>query len=235
MVAAEGIPVIPKIPDVRIGTREGIDPTTLQRLLTLVQVSVNQLIDSPLLKGTRVEKVALNDGEITRVPHKLGRPPLGWFVTRTRLKGEETYETRPRTITSAATFSVDHGLGAAPFQMQPHLVCLNNEDGYTAGQIIYPFWTQTSDGTVLENGMTAVASDSSITVRYGTSATVFLAQNATTGAGVTLVNANWNLVIRAFRYRHVIDQQAGEDKPDQYLRLVGSGFVAGETCDLYVF
>lgn len=224
-----------KIPDVRVAPDGALDMTALQRLLSVIKTSVDALTRVPMLKGVRLEKVAIADGEVTRVPHKLGRPPTGWWTTRTRYKGAEAYESAQQTITSAGSLDLEHGLGGAPLSVQAHLVCINNEDGWVTGDILLLTHEQHFAAATSERGVVFKLSDSVISAYYGSEATVFMAKAETTGAGASLVNTNWRMVVRATRYRRLIDQQQQETSPEKYLRLLGSGFVTGETCDLWVW
>ncbi len=221
-----------KVADIRVGTREGVDPTALERQLTVMRTALNAVIDSPLTSGNHIEKVVINDGGITRVPHKLGRKPLGWFVTRTRYRGAEVFESAQQTITSSGTVSFAHGLGGAPLLVVPHLVCLTAEDGYEVGDLVYPFSIQHSTA---ERGVSIGADSTNIVAAYGSAAVVFEAQPETGGAAVSLTNANFSLVVRAWRERRLIDQQASETSPEMFLRLLGSGFLDDESLDLWIF
>jgi hypothetical protein len=220
------------VPDIRVTGADGaIDPVALQRSLAQLRAATNQAAGNVVANGNRLEEVAFTNGGLVRVPHKLGRKPLGWFVTRTRLLGLEAYDSGNQTITSSGALSLTHGLGGTPLQVAPLLVCTTNEDGYVAGDEI---WIASQHNTA-ERGASFVSTSTTIAVQYGTAATVFEAQSMATGSMASLSNANFALVVRAYRPRRIIDQQANETLPESFLRLYGTGFVTGETCDLWVF
>lgn len=102
-----------------------------------------------------------------------------------------------RTITSAGTFTFNHGLGSIPKYIQCNLVCQTGEFNYSAGDVILVD-TQVDPTNAVGRGISIKMDSTSIVVRYGSTANVFVGINATTGAVGALTNANWKLRLRAF-------------------------------------
>ena len=59
-----------------------IDDENTQRFQAAIVPAVNQLSANPLLQGVRVSPAAiLSSTAPTRIPHKLGRAFIGYFIT----------------------------------------------------------------------------------------------------------------------------------------------------------
>lgn len=123
-----------------------------------------------------------------------GTLPLanGGLGATTPLGGRTTLElnsyTSPdQTITSGGQLILAHGLGRTPIFVDVLLVNVTAEAGYTAGQVVKSL-------CVLSNnqGFSAILDSTNLTIRFGSGATVFSINNATTGAATTITNANWN-------------------------------------------
>lgn len=108
----------------------------------------------------------------------------------------EEYESGEQTITSAGALTLSHGLGARPKIVQYSLVCIEDEAGYTAGEVIAVDFgaTSTSDNRV----NTAKLGTSAINVRFSNQTACFIAGHATTGLATGLTNSKWKLVVRAW-------------------------------------
>lgn len=100
----------------------------------------------------------------------------------------------PAVITSAGSISLTHGLGAAPSLLQLSLVCVTGEADYSTGDVI-----AISAGSNSNRGVSATLTSTSIVIRFGSDANAFQAAHKTTGATTALTNANWNLIVRAWR------------------------------------
>lgn len=121
--------------------------------------------------------------------------PSGSGAALTGVIGTKSFTSAQQTITSNGALTLAHGLGAAPFIFPLQLVCQTGEANWTAGQIINVNYGVLNSGTGLN---AAVSSDSTnIYIRYSNSGSVFQYLDATTGAGVSLTNANWKLVVKA--------------------------------------
>lgn len=49
-----------------------------------VESAFEGVLNAPILDGTLVRDVCLEAGKVNEVHHKLGRPAIGWFITRKR-------------------------------------------------------------------------------------------------------------------------------------------------------
>ena len=108
------------------------------------------------------------------------------------------YASPEQTITSAGLLTLAHLLGSVPKVVTAELVCKTAEFGYAVNDVIQINPSQSSSSAADAFGISVIKDATNLKVRYGNSGTVFLALNATTGAGVNLTNANWRLVLRAF-------------------------------------
>lgn len=108
------------------------------------------------------------------------------------------YVSAEQTITAAGTLTLAHGLGAVPKFITAELVCKTADLNYSIGDVVQIHVMQQSSATADNFGLSAKKDATNITVRYGSGATVFLLNNATTGAGAGATNANWRLVVRAW-------------------------------------
>lgn len=125
--------------------------------------------------------------------------PVAWTDILSFLGFSAYFESAEQTITSAGALTIAHGLGREPIFIQTFLVCKTAEDGYTAGQKVIVNPSLSADGGGASGLGTAIVPDATnINVRYGDTATVFQHLHFTTGVLVTLTNANWRLVIRAW-------------------------------------
>ena len=57
------------------------DDQTLSLLQTSWAAQLNSVLANPLMQGTLLRSIDLINGT-TQVNHKLGRPLIGWFITR---------------------------------------------------------------------------------------------------------------------------------------------------------
>lgn len=100
-----------------------------------------------------------------------------------------------QTITSAGTLSLAHGLGSMPLLVQLRVKCLTAEANYSVGdEIVVDMVGQTASN----RGISIVPDSSNIVIRFGSAVNVFQVPDKTTGAGATLTNANWALIVKAW-------------------------------------
>jgi hypothetical protein len=104
------------------------------------------------------------------------------------------YESSQLTITTASSFTLTHGLGKLPSNVQAWLVCVNASEGWSVGDYYGPIGAETfADGA--NNGMAILMNTTDIKIKLGAQATPIL---SSTGArGITY--ANWKLVVRAWK------------------------------------
>lgn len=110
----------------------------------------------------------------------------------------ETFLSAFQPITSTTKVVLPHGLSSKPKIIVGYLKCLTAEFNYSQDdELEIPLVSQVTSGTN-DHGISVIADATSITYRYGSQARVFLALNATTGTTEQLINANWQMFIRAF-------------------------------------
>lgn len=64
----------------------------INQLQSNIGLVVNPLQEIPLNQGVLIQNVSLTSGA-NRIPHGLGRPLIGWFVTRMRTVFRQIYDT----------------------------------------------------------------------------------------------------------------------------------------------
>lgn len=121
--------------------------------------------------------------------------PLRTAQYVTNLLATQKYVSPEQTITSGGLLTLAHGLGAVPSALQFRLVCKTAEHGYAVGAVIATELAQTGGGTIIN---TASMSAANVNIRFSSAANCFTAANFSTGAPVTLTNANWRLVVLAW-------------------------------------
>lgn len=104
------------------------------------------------------------------------------------------YTSTEQTITSGGLRTLAHGLGAAPSFFACRLKCATAEHNWTVGDEMQAELSPSGATTI--NSIWADATN--VYVRYSNTANCFNGGNKTTGAAVTLTNANWRLIVRAY-------------------------------------
>lgn len=119
----------------------------------------------------------------------------GYNLDGAALAITKVYASPAQTITAAGALTLAHGLGVEPKLVTATLICGTNDAGYTAGQHVEVALTQS---TADNRGVSIVKDATNLTIRFGSSANTFQVLNATTGAGTSIVNADWTIIFRAF-------------------------------------
>lgn len=101
-----------------------------------------------------------------------------------------------QTITSGGLLTIAHGLGQAPKITQFELVCITADAGWAINDVIIVHVNATSAGNDRINSCYVDATN--LYFRFSNAATCFTSGIKTTGAAVSLTNANWRLRIRVF-------------------------------------
>lgn len=109
----------------------------------------------------------------------------------------KSYVSADQTITTAGALTLAHSLGAVPTLLKFFLVCQTGELNYSAGDVIVVD-TQIDPTNAVGRGISAKIDSTNITIRYGSTANVFMGLNATTGNIAPLTNANWKFRVRAW-------------------------------------
>lgn len=112
------------------------------------------------------------------------------------------YASAEQVITSAGTLSLSHGLGGIPDLVYGELVCKTAEFGYSIGDRVAIPLAHQNLGSIGSYGCTAMPKASTVDLQFGLREDVFLVNRRDPSAGnvVSLTNANWRLVVRAFRF-----------------------------------
>ncbi|MDF1599735.1 hypothetical protein PZ895_08085 [Mesorhizobium sp. YIM 152430] len=106
----------------------------------------------------------------------------------------EFYESGELTITSGSFITLTHGLSGIPRLATGVLRCKTAEHDYSVGDEILAMTIESAD-----YGSIIVLRPTQVVVLYGTNPSVFTAKHSSTRAGVLLTNANWRLIVRAWR------------------------------------
>lgn len=117
-----------------------------------------------------------------------------WVDTRDAVL-TESYTSSAQTITSAGPLTLAHGLSGKPEKVVLWLKCTTAEYGYAVGDET-PVSVSASLGNL---GISIVADSTNINIRYGSAANTFYITDHSSGVGVGATNANWNLIVKAWR------------------------------------
>jgi len=109
-----------------------------------------------------------------------------------------SYDSGDITVTSAAGATLTHGLGGQPRLIQIWLKCATTEGGYAVGEEVLIQAGENADNTQAR-GLSVIANSTQIKYRIGSDANAFLILAADTGNRLSITNANWRLIIRAYR------------------------------------
>lgn len=110
----------------------------------------------------------------------------------------KSYESAQQTITSSGLLTLAHGMGVAPKVVQLFLVCQVAELNYSVGDVLSLSAAGLASGTTADRGVSAVSDATNITIRLGGNLNSLIAVNKLNGNSVSLTNANWKLVVRAW-------------------------------------
>jgi hypothetical protein len=104
-----------------------------------------------------------------------------------------SFTSSDQTITSAGPLTLAHGLGVVPKLLDFQLVCQTAEQGYSIADV-----TGVRQLNGVNSGITYTIDATNVFLRYGSDGSVFQTLNKTSGAGVSLTNANWRLRVKAW-------------------------------------
>jgi len=104
------------------------------------------------------------------------------------------YESAQQTITTASSFTLTHGLGKLPSNVQVWLVCVTDSEGWSVGDWYGPIGAETfADGA--NTGVAILMNTTSIKIKLGAFSTPILSSSGVRG----ITYANWKLVVRAWK------------------------------------
>ena len=142
-----------------------------------------------------VDRVAFNEDGSMELLTPVANPTGNKVPTAGQLPFTKEYNSSAQAMANSALFTLAHGLGVEPKDIQLIAQCKTADGGYSVGQRI-----RLSVGTGISGipGITpAVWADSTnIYVRCFNNG--FSYMNATGSNGVTLTHANWDLYVRAW-------------------------------------
>jgi hypothetical protein len=119
--------------------------------------------------------------------------PAGGSINAVSIGFSKFYESPQQTITSAGALTLAHGLGRKPVLVKYVLQCTSAEGGYSIGdELTEP------QSDAANRGVSIVPDATNINIRFGSAASTFFAVRKSDGVSVSLVNASWRFVVRAW-------------------------------------
>lgn len=104
------------------------------------------------------------------------------------------YESAQQVISAAAAFTLTHGLGKLPSNVQAWFVCVTASEGWSVGDWYGPIGAETfADGA--NNGIAILMNTTQIKIKLGAQSTPILSSGGARGITYT----NWRLVVRAWK------------------------------------
>ena len=110
---------------------------------------------------------------------------------------ERPFVSAEQTITAAGALTIAHGLGASPSLIQGRYICKTAEHNYSIGDELIVSLTPIESS--LSYGMAAIPDATNISIRFGSHTNNAIILDKTTGALANMTNANWKLVVRAWK------------------------------------
>jgi hypothetical protein len=171
-------------------------------ILPITGLAANTLLGNPTADAANAQSFTVSasrligrgaSGNIANISLGTGLAFSGTSIISNNLQ-LEAYTSPQQTITAGGTLTIAHGLSARPQLIQAELVCLSDNLGYTAGDMIaIPLITHSGSNT----GVAVVATATDLILRYGSAANTFIVHNFGTGATTGITNTNWALVLHA--------------------------------------
>lgn len=110
------------------------------------------------------------------------------------LANDADYESAQQVISAAAAFTLTHGLGKLPSNVQAWFVCVIASEGWSVGDWYGPIGAETfADGA--NNGIAILMNTTQIKIKLGAQSTPILSSGGARGITYT----NWRLVVRAWK------------------------------------
>ena len=105
------------------------------------------------------------------------------------------YQSAEQTISAAGSFTLTHGLGQLPSDVQAWLVCKTSEAGYSVGDHYGPVGAETfGDGA--NNGVGIAMNTTQIKVSFGAQSVAII---STSGIRTPITVGNWRIILRAWK------------------------------------
>jgi len=103
-----------------------------------------------------------------------------------------------QTITSAGSLTIAHGLGAVPELAQIRVICKTAEYGFSVDDDVVINPAGNDPGGTTSRGIVVRLNSTNILLKYASAATPITLFRADTGVAVSLTNANWRVIVRAW-------------------------------------
>ena len=143
---------------------------------------------------------------LTEIQHQNGTSAMtvsaGGVVTfvNTPTGAIKTFTSSEITIAASTKTTLTHNLGAIPFQFDLYLICKTTQYNYSVGDIIKVTqgYHSTAGTSSIGAIMSADATNIFITTGPNSAGGMFKAFNKDTGGDVTLSNANFKMIVKAW-------------------------------------
>ena len=104
-----------------------------------------------------------------------------------------------QTISSAGSLTIAHGLGSSPSLVQCRLICKTAELNYSVDDEVIVADHGQASSAANTFGLSLVPDATNVNIRFGSAATPILLSDKTTGSLTAVTNANWKLIVRAWK------------------------------------
>ena len=91
---------IKKFKQVRLGE------LAIQKFQDNTRTTFDAITDRQILDGILLKAVVLKTGKTNEIEHKLGRPPLGWFITRKRVTAD-IWDSQDSNVNISSTLNLE--------------------------------------------------------------------------------------------------------------------------------
>jgi hypothetical protein len=110
----------------------------------------------------------------------------------------ESFTSSAQTITAAGALALAHGLSSTPTLIQLRIKCTSAEHNYSIDDEVVVNPAVNTMVTGADGAVMVLPDATNVNIRFGSAASAFVIANKTTGAGSTIVNASWKLIVRAW-------------------------------------
>lgn len=108
----------------------------------------------------------------------------------------ESFESSEQTITAAGSLTLPHSLTVQPPLYLAFIKCITAEFGYSIGDELSV--TINMDSGAANRGVSVVPDGTNLNIRFGSTVSVFVMLNKSTGAAASTTDVNWKLILRAY-------------------------------------
>jgi hypothetical protein len=111
----------------------------------------------------------------------------------------EAFTSAEQTITPAGSLTIAHGFSSAPSLIQCRLINKTTQHNYSVDDELIINNGNNSQGAGDDRGHSIVMDATNINVRFGSNAKAYQLLDKTSGAAVEATNANWKLIVKAWK------------------------------------